>query len=415
MFKWGRFSGSLLVRSVYLITIPIVLVQIVGIIIFFELHWDLVLKRSAQSISNEIKILEMNKTSDSIDKYANTLEIIRTDKFEIEKLEGITNWIFKKRMEQSLSQVPGNFQALQNEYFFIFFDTTNTEYYYLVPKKRVETKTVIGFFLWTIAVSIILSLISYFFIKKQIQPLKRLGIITRSFGRGIETPNLKPTGSSEVRGLISDFNNMHNNINSTIENQRNMLAGISHDLKTPLTRINLMIEELNDLSLKKSISKNISEMNLMLNHYLDFIKNEKNENLDEINTQYLVLDLTNNYSKISIIKNDIEKVLVRKNQISRAISNILDNADKFAENIYVSSYVHVSKWIITIEDDGPGTTMSQEQLVKPFTKGSEQLNQGTGLGLSIVQKLIKLNNGELKFDKSEYGGLKVVIALDISN
>ena len=415
MFKWGRFSGSLLVRSVYLITIPIVLVQIVGIIIFFELHWDLVLKRSAQSISNEIKILEMNKTSDSIDKYANTLEIIRTDKFEIEKLEGITNWIFKKRMEQSLSQVPGNFQALQNEYFFIFFDTTNTEYYYLVPKKRVETKTVIGFFLWTIAVSIILSLISYFFIKKQIQPLKRLGIITRSFGRGIETPNLKPTGSSEVRGLISDFNNMHNNINSTIENQRNMLAGISHDLKTPLTRINLMIEELNDLSLKKSISKNISEMNLMLNHYLDFIKNEKNENLDEINTQYLVLDLTNNYSKISIIKNDIEKVLVRKNQISRAISNILDNADKFADNIYVSSYVHVSKWIITIEDDGPGTTMSQEQLVKPFTKGSEQLNQGTGLGLSIVQKLIKLNNGELKFDKSEYGGLKVVIALDISN
>ncbi len=415
MFKWGRFSGSLLVRSVYLITIPIVLVQIVGIIIFFELHWDLVLKRSAQSISNEIRILEMNKSSDLIDKYANILEIIKTDKFEIEKSENITNWIFKKRIEQSLSQIPGDYQALQNEYFFIFFDATNTEYYYLVPKKRVETKTVAGFFLWTIAVSIILSLISYFFIKKQIQPLKRLGIITRSFGRGIETPNLKPTGSSEVRGLISDFNNMHNNINSTIENQRNMLAGISHDLKTPLTRINLMIEELNNLSIKKSISKNISEMNLMLNHYLDFIKNEKNENLDEVDTQYLVLDLTNNYSKINIIKNDFKEVLVRKNQISRAISNILDNADKFAENIYVSSFIHANKWIIAIEDDGPGTTLSQEQLVKPFTKGSEQLNQGTGLGLSIVQKLIKLNNGELKFDKSEYGGLKVVITLDISN
>ena len=139
-----------------------------------------------------------------------------------------------------------------------------------------ETKTVGGFFLWTLAISLILSLISYFFIKKQIQPLKRLGIITKSFGRGIETPNLKPSGSSEVRGLISDFNNMQNNINSTLDNQRNMLAGISHDLKTPLTRINLMIEELENLELKDSIYRNISEMNLMLNHYLDFIKNEKN-------------------------------------------------------------------------------------------------------------------------------------------
>ena len=77
---------------------------------------------------------------------------------------------------------------------------------------------------------------------------------------------------------------MHSNINSTLDNQRNMLAGISHDLKTPLTRINLMIEEINNESLKSSISQNISEMNVMLNHYLEFIKNEKNENLDEINT-----------------------------------------------------------------------------------------------------------------------------------
>jgi len=415
MFKWNNFSGSLLVRSVYLITIPIVLVQIIGIIIFFELHWDLVLKRSAQSISNEIKILEINKTSDYINKYANTLEIIITSDFDIENAENISNWIFKKRMTQSLSQIEGNFVALQNNDFFIFYDESIKDYFYLVPKKRVETKTVGGFFLWTIAISIILSLISYFFIKKQIQPLKRLGIITRSFGRGIETPNLKPTGSSEVRGLISDFNNMHNNINSTIDNQRNMLAGISHDLKTPLTRINLMIEELNNIDVKKSISKNISEMNLMLNHYLDFIKNEKNENLEETDTQNLIIELTNDYSKLTLLNNDSKRVLIRKNQISRAIANILNNANKFAENIFMNSYILNNKWIISIEDDGPGTSLSQEQLVKPFIKGSEQLNQGTGLGLSIVQKLVKLNNGELKFDKSNHGGLKVVISLEINN
>ena len=411
--NWRNFSGSLLARSVYLITIPIVLIQIIGIIIFFELHWDLVLKRSAQSIANEIQILEMNKNSSAIDNYANTLQIIRIDQFEIDKAEEISNVIFKRRIKGYLTQISNDFNILQNNDYFIFFNQTNTDFYYLIPRKRVETNTVGGFFLWTIAISIILSLISYFFIKKQIQPLKRLGIITRSFGRGIETPNLKPTGSSELRDLIKDFNNMHNNINSTLDNQRNMLAGISHDLKTPLTRINLMIEEINNETLKNSISQNISEMNTMLNHYLDFIKNEKNENLDEINTSSFISNLAKNYVKLQILKNNESKIFIRKNQITRAIMNILDNADKFAEKIYISSNLINKKWKIEIEDNGPGTNLSQEQLVRPFIKGSDQLNQGTGLGLSIVQKLIKLNNGELNFQKSSYGGLKVTIILQI--
>ena len=413
MLKWSNFSESLLVRSVYLITIPIVLVQIIGIIIFFELHWDLVLKRSAQSISNEIKILEMEKDSPSLNNYSNTLQIIRTDNVDITKAKEVSNWIFKKRMRNSLKQISKNYDVLQDKNYFIFFDKKNTEYFYLIPRKRVETKTVSGFFLWTIAVSIILSIISYLFIKKQIQPLKRLGIITRSFGRGIETPNLKPTGSSEVRGLIKDFNNMHNNINSTLDNQRNMLAGISHDLKTPLTRINLMIEEINNKTLKDSISQNISEMNIMLNHYLDFIKNEKNENLDEINTASFVTKLSQNYEKLEVLNNNKNQIFIRKNQITRALINILDNADKFANKVFLKSYFVSDKWILEVEDDGPGTTLSQEQLIRPFVKGSEKLNQGTGLGLSIVQKLIKLNNGELKFQKSSYGGLKVTVILQV--
>ena len=413
MIKWSNFSESLLIRSVYLITIPIVLVQIVGIIIFFELHWDLVLKRSAQSITNEIKILEIEKSSSSLDNYANTLEIIRTNDLDISNAQEITNWIFRKRIKNSLSQISGDFKALQNQNYFIFFNKNNTEYFYLVPKKRVETKTVSGFFLWTIAVSIILSLISYLFIKKQIQPLKRLGIITRSFGRGIQTPNLKPTGSSEIRGLIKDFNNMHSNINSTLDNQRNMLAGISHDLKTPLTRINLMIEEINNESLKSSISQNISEMNVMLNHYLEFIKNEKNENLDEINTESFISKISQNYEKLEVLSNHKNQIFIRKNQIKRALLNILDNADKFAKKVFLKSNFVNNKWILEIEDDGPGTNLSQEQLIRPFVKGSEQLNQGTGLGLSIVQKLIKLNNGELNFQKSSYGGLKVIVILQV--
>ena len=381
---------------------------------FFELHWDLVLKRNAQSIVNDIKLLELTKNSEEIDKFANTLQIIKTDREQINEVKPISNWIFKKRINQSLSQIPGQFTASQNDNFYIVSNILDEDYYYLIPKKRIETKTVLGFFLWTIAISIILSIISYFFIKKQIQPLKRLGIITKSFGRGIETPNLKPSGSSEVRGLINDFNNMQNNIKSTFENQRNMLAGISHDLKTPLTRINLMIEDLNNEEIKSAISKNISEMNIMLNHYLDFIKNEKNENLDEVITDILIYEAANNYQNISFLSNESKKVLIRKNQVKRVLINVLDNANKFAKNIYLNSTFQNDSWLIIIEDDGPGTNLTEEQLTKPFFKGPQQLNQGTGLGLSIVQKLIKLNNGELKFEKSIYGGLKVTISFEVS-
>ena len=146
MFKWKNFSESLLVRSVYLITIPIVLVQIIGIIIFFELHWDLVLKRSAQSISNEIKILEMKKDSPSINNYANTLQIIRTDNLDFSKTEEVSNWIFKKRMKNSLNQLSGNFEVLQNQTHFIFFDKKKLEFFYLVPKKELRLKLLVVFF-----------------------------------------------------------------------------------------------------------------------------------------------------------------------------------------------------------------------------------------------------------------------------
>ena len=139
--NWRNFSGSLLARSVYLITIPIVLIQIIGIIIFFELHWDLVLKRSAQSISNEIKILEMEKNSPSIDNFSNTLQIIRVDNFEINEAEEISNLIFKRRIKGFLSQISSDFNVLQNEDYFIFFNQKKTDYFYLIPRKRVETNT----------------------------------------------------------------------------------------------------------------------------------------------------------------------------------------------------------------------------------------------------------------------------------
>ncbi len=410
--KVKRLYSSLLLRSFYLISIPIVLIQLIGIIIFFELHWDLVLKKLSSNIINNIEIiLKDNQKQEDIPKYIlNTfeLEILKDKDTKITKTK---NFFLNKRMNQALKNIeyPSDFGIYNNDYFIIIINKKNNNFNILISKDKLETKTITGFFLWVLFCSIILSLISYLFIKNQIRPLQRLGIMTRSFGRGILTPDIRPTGSTEIRGLIRDFNNMKNNIIETINTQKTMLAGISHDLRTPLTRISLMNEGINEEKIKEKIRSNIIEMNMMIESYIDFIKNEKNEASIKINSDEFINEQLMKYKNIIIQRNESKIINIKKTQIFRAIQNILENANKFAENIYINSYFMNQKWIISIEDDGPGTELNSEELVKPFIKGKNSLNKGSGLGLSILKKIIDLNNGVVMFEKSKYGGLNVTI------
>ncbi|MDC0861253.1 ATP-binding protein [Alphaproteobacteria bacterium] len=407
-----RLYSSLLLRSFYLISIPIVLIQLIGIFIFFELHWDLVLKKLSKNIVNSVEIiLNDYPTQKDVPKYILDTFELTIIKNQETKISQSKNFFLNKRMNQALKNIryPSNFGVYNSEFFIIIIKKDNDYFNILIDKDKLETKTITGFFLWVLFCSIILSLISYLFIKNQIRPLQRLGIITRSFGRGITTPDIRPTGSTEIRGLIRDFNNMKNNIIETINTQKTMLAGISHDLRTPLTRISLMNEGTSDKKMKEEINSNIIEMNTMIESYIDFIKNEKNETSIRINSNEFINEKLIKFNKIIIQKNDSKSINIKKTQLSRAIQNIIENADKFAENIYINSYFINQDWVVTIEDDGPGTELSPTELIKPFTKGKNSLNQGSGLGLSILKKIIDLNNGIILFEKSKYGGLKVTI------
>lgn len=415
--KLRKISSSLLLRSFYLISIPIVLIQIIGIVIFFELHWDLVLKKLSNNIVNNIELFinEYNHFEEVPYNSLQTLELVLIKNNDLKIYKNSNNYFLKKRMTQALSQIKYSteFKIYNENYFIIKIDKNGHIFNFLIKKDELETKTITGFFLWILLCSIILSLISYFFIKNQIRPLKRLGIITRSFGRGIETPDIRPTGSTEIRGLIRDFNYMKNNINQTINSQKNMLAGISHDLRTPLTRINLMIDNLSDEQMKLDIHSNINEMNLMIEHYLDFIKSEKDETTIEVQSDIFIKEIIQKYKNISINKNEQKNISIKKNQIYRSIQNVIDNSLKFANKVFINSYFEKNYWVIKIEDDGPGTDLSSEDLVKPFFKGKSQLNQGSGLGLSIAKKIVDINNGDIQFNKSSHGGLMVILKFQI--
>ena len=411
--KIKRISGSLLLRSFYLISIPIVLIQLIGIIIFFELHWDLVLKKISNNIVNNIEIFVDNYDyQEEIPcNILDTLELKIIKNTDLKKYKKSNNFFLNKRMKQALKQLeyPSNFRVYNKNYFIILINKNNKPFNFLVSKDRVETKTIPGFFLWILFCSIILSLISYYFIKNQIRPLKRLGIITRSFGRGIETPDIRPTGSSEIRGLIRDFNNMKNNVLETINSQTTMLAGISHDLKTPLTRISLMTEGLENQKIKNDILSNITEMDTLIISYVDFIKNEKSEISIQKNSSDFIRETLENYKNIHINKNDSKILNLKKTQISRVIKNVIENALKFSNNTYIDSFFLDKDWLIVIQDDGPGTELNYSDLIKPFVKGKNNMNQGSGLGLSIVNKITILNNGKISFNKSKFGGLEVRI------
>jgi two-component system osmolarity sensor histidine kinase EnvZ len=415
--KLRKISSSLLLRSFYLISIPIVLIQIIGIVIFFELHWDLVLKKLSNNIVNNIELFinEYNHYEEVPYNSLQTLELVLIKNNDLKIYKNSNNYFLKKRMTQALSRIKYSteFKIYNEKYFIIKIDKNGHIFNFLIKKDELETKTITGFFLWILLCSIILSLISYFFIKNQIRPLKRLGIITRSFGRGIETPDIRPTGSTEIRGLIKDFNYMKNNINQTINSQKNMLAGISHDLRTPLTRINLMIDNLSDKQIKLDIQSNINEMNLMIEHYIDFIKNEKDETTIEVQSNIFIKEIIQKYKNISISKNEQKNINIKKNQIYRSIQNVIENSQKFANKVFINSYFEKNYWVIKIEDDGPGTDLNPEDLVKPFFKGKNQLNQGSGLGLSIAKKIVDINNGDIQFNKSSHGGLMVILKFQI--
>ena len=415
-FNLKRISSSLLLRSFYLISIPIVLIQIIGIIVFFELHWDLVLKKMSNNIINNVELFinEYDHYTEVPYGMLQTLELVLIKNDEAKIYKDSKNYFVNKRMKQALKRITydSNFKTYDEDYFIIIINKNGNIFNFLVRKDELETKTIMGFFLWVLFCSIILSIISYLFIKNQIKPLSRLGIITRSFGRGIDMPDIRPTGSTEIKGLIRDFNNMKKNINETINAQKNMLAGISHDLRTPLTRINLMSDNIENKEIQLAINDNINEMNVMIEHYIDFIKNEKEELAEIIKSNIFINDILKQYKNITLNKNEVKEIKIKKIQITRALQNVIENSQKFAKNTFVSSYFSDSKWNISIEDDGPGIDLNPEEIVKPFVKGKNNLNQGSGLGLSILKKIIDLNNGKIKFDRSVHKGLKVHIELN---
>jgi len=288
---------------------------------------------------------------------------------------------------------------------------------FLVPRDMVSTSSVRLFILWTTLPSIVLILIALVFLKNQTRPLVRLAKAAEKFGKGDYINDFRPSGAAEIRKAAYEFDRMAKRINRHLNQRSEMLSGISHDLRTPLTRLKLQLAMINQKNISEKMSKDIDEMENMLNDYLQFAKIQAQEETTQISFLNLFKEIKKDLNNKNFILLNQEDIILngRLSALKRCFENVIQNGLAYGKKVYVDVQKSANRVTINIDDDGPGISEDQyKNVFKPFFRldKSRSLNlSGVGLGLAIVEDIINSHGGNIQLRKSKYNGLQVKISL----
>ena len=418
-------------RALIIVAAPTIILQIIITIVFYDSIWIKVNKNMTRSLVNQLKTIEEVYRNDKknldffTDSYKNNFNFeigINQDPFP--KNSGERKFSpMDRSLRRELKSVFGNNNYWFNTFKFknaveIKIKSGNDVIEFLVPKEMVSASSVRLFVLWTTLPSLILIIIALIFLKNQTKPLVKLAKAAERFGKGDYVNDFRASGSQEIRKAAYEFDRMAKRINRHLNQRAEMLSGISHDLRTPLTRLKLQLAMLKQKDISEKMSKDINEMEKMLNDYLQFAKTQAQENtsLIDLNNllELLVKDFGNN--KISLTNDDkVLKLKGRPIALRRSFENIIQNALIYGKNININVQKGNNRALITFEDDGPGIPEDQyKNVFKPFFRldKSRSLNQsGVGLGLAIVEDIINSHGGSVQLGKSKLNGLLVKISL----
>jgi len=293
----------------------------------------------------------------------------------------------------------------------------NGYFQFIVPKDRITNSSARIFALWITLPAFLLIVVALIFLKNQTRPIINLARASERFGRGEDIGEYRPSGALEIRKAGYEFDKMRKRIMRHLNQRSEMLSGISHDLRTPLTRIKLQLSFIKDKEIEKKLSDDVIEMEKMLNEYLQFAKNrsnEKNENFDIAN---LVYETIKKYENKNINFLQKSKILFsgRKNLIRRCLNNFIDNSLKYGDKINIDLKKTANNIVILIDDDGPGIPQKEyENVFKPFykiDKSRGDAKSSVGLGMSIASDIIQSHGGSIKLESSPHKGLRVKIFL----
>ena len=423
--------SSLLGRSLIIVFIPIITLVTLTTLIFYQTSWNIISKRLTQSVVADINAIV--KLIDQ-DLQVTAIKLAKEDfkmKVELKENANINDIVFyeqrgilSKRLKQALSEIniPFSYDLTNLDKGAIISLQINTDLLQItVDKDRLYSESAFVFLIWMFFASLILLFLAYFFMKGQMRPLKRLAIIAETFGRGLDAPELKGSGSLEIRQTTNAFNLMQNRIKRFLKQRTEMLAGVSHDLRTPLTRMKLQLSLMKDDNAKKELEHDINEMTAMLNSYVSFVRGEAAEKIEETNINELIAIICKSNSSDNFkIQYNFEKnikTLCRPIQIKRALQNIFDNAKRYADKIEIDLGTKNNELYIAISDNGPGIPeKNYEDVFKPFftlDPSRNKLKGESGLGLTITRDIIRSHGGEIKLLKSKMNGLKILLYLPL--
>ena len=428
------FPRTLLFRSLLIVIAPIILIQIVVGGVFFDSIWYKTNRGLVRSAANEINTFlalypefkQKNKANELINIYKDKSGIIISIKKETQQLPSTetVKWysLYDKIVLEEFTD------KIKNPYWHnVRFNSSfvqvlvllnkNEVIEFLVPKSKIRSTSGRIFALWITVPSLIFLFVSIIFLRNQIRPIVLLSQAAERFGKGQFDSDFKVSGALEIRKASYEFERMKRRILKHISQRTAMLSGISHDLKTPLTRLKLQIELLNKNQKLNSLKEEITEMEKMINEYLDFASNQYSQPVEKFNIVQLIQNLIDKSFKKNIkIKSPKNLIFSgRKNLIRRCIANIINNSQKYSENIMITCKKMKKIIKIDIDDDGPGIADEhKEKVFRPFyrvDKSRSLKDSNVGLGLSIVEDIVNSHGGNVKLLNNPKGkGLRVSLS-----
>jgi two-component system osmolarity sensor histidine kinase EnvZ len=428
---------SLLGRSILIIVTPIVLLQVVSAWVFYDSHWETVTRRLAQSVAGEIgAIVQMMPRHPTEEELQPLFDIVDDDmglELTFKSGEILPNDPTIMRQNLVDQQLARALESRVERPFII--DSRSLEklieihvqladgvLHVVVPRRRLFSSTTYVFLLWMVGTSLALLTVATSFMRHQVQPIKRLAQAAEDFGKGREMTPFRPDGATEVALAGQAFNLMRNRIRRQIVQRTEMLAGVSHDLRTPLTRMKLQLAMMGDGPDIADLKKDVADMERMIGAYLAFARGEGTEQPQPTDITALVADVAGDARRHGA---DIELALptraivvpLRRDAFRRALGNVVGNAQRYASRIAMRLDLKPRHVEVMVDDDGPGIPAgAREDVFKPFYRLEQSRNQetgGTGLGLTIARDIIRGHGGDLELRDAPGGGLRAVIRVPL--
>ncbi len=421
---------KLFYRALIIVAAPTIILQLIITVVFYDSIWIKANKNITRSLVSQLKTIQdiyknnKNNVDFFTDSYKNNFNFeidINNNPFPLSSGERRFSPM-DRSLRRELKSAFGNNNYWFNTHKFkkaveIKIKSENDVIEFLIPKKMVSTSSVRLFVLWTTLPSIVLILVALVFLKNQTRPLVRLAKAAERFGKGDYVNDFRPSGAVEIRKAAYEFDRMAKRINRHLNQRSEMLSGISHDLRTPLTRLKLQLAMIGQKNISEKMSKDIDEMEKMLNNYLQFAKTQSQENTSLINLTSLLDKIKRNLNNKNLILEDAEPIILkgRMSALQRCFENLIQNGLAYGKKVYVDCQKSSNRVVINIEDDGPGIPAEQyKNVFKPFFRldKSRNLNQsGVGLGLAIVEDIVNSHGGHIQLGESKYKGLQVKIFL----